>query len=146
MFMWFFLALAASVLWGLVYALHEQVYKHISVLSSIVIDGFVIFVLVGILAWKGGFLERDLAIVLSSEKVAWLLGAQILAALAATVLVAFSINYKNATVAGLVEMTYPLFIVLFTYLLFRESHLNMGTVIGGVLIFTGVVCVYFFNR
>jgi drug/metabolite transporter (DMT)-like permease len=60
--------------------------------------------------------------------------------------IVFAIKDKNATVASLIEISYPLFVVLFGYLLYRSTHLNTGTIIGGLLVFAGIVMVYIFNK
>jgi len=61
----------------------------------------------------------------------------------ANVAIVLSIQSKNATTAGLIELSYPLFTILFTWVLFHEHHLNMATVIGSILISLGVICVGF---
>jgi len=45
---------------------------------------------------------------------------------------------KNPTLASLIEISYPLFVVLFTWLFFREFQLNMMTLCGGLLVLIGV--------
>jgi len=44
-------------------------------------------------------------------------------------LIIIAIKNKNATVASLIEISYPIFVVLFSYLIFRNSNLNTGTII-----------------
>lgn len=51
----------------------------------------------------------------------------------------------SPTVATILEMTYPLFIALFGYLLFKENQLDMATLIGGALIFCGVGIIIYFK-
>lgn len=46
----------------------------------------------------------------------------------AELLIGFSIVAKNATLSGLIEISYPIFIALFSYILFRHT-LNMATII-----------------
>ncbi len=57
-----------------------------------------------------------------------------------------SMQEKNATVAGLVEIAYPLFTALFTWLFFREVEMSWGTAFGGLLVLSGVACIYYFER
>ena len=56
---------------------------------------------------------------------------------------ALAINQKNATLASLLEISYPLFIILFTALFFREIHLDLVGMIGAMLILLGCVLVVF---
>ncbi len=57
-----------------------------------------------------------------------------------------SITKQNAEVSSLIEISYPLFIALFGLLFFQENNANGGTIVGGILIFAGVVAIYLFNR
>jgi len=93
-----------------------------------------------------GSLKPDMFAIQSSKKLQWLLLGGIATAILADVFIALSITNKNATLAGLVEISYPIFIALFAYLLFKQTQLNTATIIGGILIFTGVFIIYFFNR
>jgi drug/metabolite transporter (DMT)-like permease len=45
---------------------------------------------------------------------------------------------KNPTLASLIEISYPFFVVLFTWVFFRQCQLNLSTMIGGLLILAGV--------
>jgi drug/metabolite transporter (DMT)-like permease len=68
------------------------------------------------------------------------------ATLAAELCIGLSIANKNATLAGLIEITYPIFIALIGFALIRENNLNVPTALAAVLIFSGVGLIYFFNR
>ena len=144
--MWLLFAVGASVFWGITYVINEQVYKHISVLSSIAITLAVSGLFVGLVALGTGTFSRDIATLSASPKVLWLLLAGIVVLTVAELLIGFSIVGKNATIAGLIEISYPLFIVLFSYLLFKESNLSVATVVGGAFVFVGVGIIYVFNR
>lgn len=144
--MWILYALGASVLWGLNYVLAEQLYKNISVITSISITTFFTFIITLLVAFNRGVLFRDVTAILDSKRLIIILVAEIVVFILADLLIAFSIIEKSATIAGLIEISYPLFIALFAYLIFRESELNMSISIGGLFIFVGVGIIYFFNR
>jgi drug/metabolite transporter (DMT)-like permease len=144
--MWLLFAVGASVFWGITYVINEQVYKHISVLSSIAITLAASGLFVGLVALATGTFGKDIATLSASPKVLWLLIAGIAVLTIAELLIGFSIVGKNATIAGLIEISYPLFIVLFSYLLFKESNLSVATVVGGAFVFIGVGVIYAFNR
>ncbi|MFA6256481.1 MAG: EamA family transporter [Candidatus Absconditabacterales bacterium] len=61
-------------------------------------------------------------------------------------LILVAIKNKNATVASLIEISYPIFVVIFSYLLFKNTNLNTGTIFGGLLIIAGVILVYLANK
>ena|SRR3990167_5810937 len=136
--MWVLLAIAASLFWGLTYVLCEQLYKSISVETVLAITSFFIFLFLTIIAWMQQSLGRDLQTIASSRNLQILFIANIAALMIAELCIAFSIQGKNATLAGIIETSYPIFIVLFAYFLFRENQLSIGTAMGGLLIISGV--------
>ena len=144
--MWLVLATVASMFWGMSYVFSEQLYKHISVLTTLAIEMFVISLIIGVAALWEGTLKTDLATIASSRLVIWLLVASIVTFLVGELGIGFAISGKNATLAGLIEISYPLFIAIFAYLFFNESELNAGTSIGGAIVFAGVCVVYWFSR
>lgn len=65
--------------------------------------------------------------------------------LIAELFIGFSITAKSATLAGLIEISYPIFIALFSYLLFK-SQVSTSTIIGGIIVFAGIFVIYYFNK
>ena len=63
----------------------------------------------------------------------------------AEILIGLSIANKNAVFAGLIEISYPVFILLFAYLLFNENSLNLSILAGGTFVFIGVFIIFYFN-
>lgn len=47
----------------------------------------------------------------------------------------------NATIAALLDITYPLFIAIVAWLLYRENHLDWSVLVGGGLIFSGAMLI-----
>ena len=56
-----------------------------------------------------------------------------------------AVRGRNATLASLIEISYPVFVALFAWLLFREIHVNASVVVGGLLVFAGV-CLIVWNN
>jgi len=139
--MWLIIAAAAAVVWGLNYSLDEKIFE-LQVSPA---------TLLAFQAWLGAFLftilsyfttgKTDLAILSSNRTALWLTIASVIAVTTGIYLIAASIQAKNATLASLVEQTYPLFTVLFTYLLFHVHHLTRNVIIGGVMILIGAVII-----
>jgi drug/metabolite transporter (DMT)-like permease len=143
--MWVLLALTASLFWGLSYVFNEEIYKHVSVFTALSIMSFAIFVLTAIMAYITDSLKPDLVAIATSKRLAWYVAGGIMALLIAELFIGFSITAKNATLAGLIEISYPIFIALFSFLLFR-SVVSVPTLIGGAIIFIGVFVIYYFNN
>lgn len=144
--MWFIYATLASAFWGLTYVMSEQVFKHISITTALAINAAIIALVAGIAALATGVLRTDLATISSSGKVAGLVLTGALVLVVAEIFISLSIVSKNASLAGLVEITYPLFIALFAFLIFKESQLTLPTLLGGLLILVGVAVVYWFSH
>lgn len=128
------------------YTLGEQVYRQVSVLTAFTISAVIGAVVLGATLLFNPNLTKDLHTIASSRETLLLIAAQSLLNILATLAIGLSIQGRNATVAGLIEMTYPLFIVLTGYLLFRTMHLNLATAVGAAFITVGVTVVYIFNH
>lgn len=144
--MWLIYASLASAFWGLTYVLNEQVFKQISVPTTLAINGFLFAIVTFFIALYMGTFKADLATLSSSSRTLGLVAAGAAAIIIAEIFISLSITQKNATLAGLVEITYPLFIALFAYLLFKEGQLTLPVAMGGILILAGVFVIYWFAR
>lgn len=141
---WYIAALGAAIMWGIHYPLIGHALKHISLPSVLVISVLPLFVL-------GPFFVRPvLADLQTLMGLDWGIRALILAvsltSLMGTVFLYLAIGGKSATLAAVIEISYPVFVALFTWLLFREAHINASVVIGGALVFAGVVTIILGNR
>ncbi len=143
--MWIVFALGASLFWGMSYVLSEEIYKKISVFTSLSIMSLAVFVLAISIAYFTGNLRPDLVEIASSKKLMWYILGGIFALLVAELFIGFSIVSKNATLAGLIEISYPIFIALFSYILFK-NNVTVPTIVGGIIIFIGIFVIYYFNR
>jgi len=144
--MWVIYSIVAAILWGLDYSVTDMALKRINISTLLAIElciGFII--MLGISVASGAY-EADMAVILSSKRI---IGYVVLIAIAfnvANALIVLSIGNKNATLAGLIEISYPLFIVFFSRILFNEYDLNGRIMIGGVLIILGVCFVLLFSN
>ena len=144
--MWIIFSILAAVVWGFDYLFAEKVLKNISVLSFMSLQLFFAFIISFLVLMLSGTFKKDLVAMGSSRQLAAYLVAGVIAFTAGNFLILTSINAKNATLAGMIEISYPLFIALFAYLLFKENQINLGTLVGALLIFSGVFVIYFFNK
>jgi drug/metabolite transporter (DMT)-like permease len=144
--MWVIFAFVSSILWGLAYVINEQIYRKISVVTSIGITTLFTAVVMLLIACKGRFLMEDLGAIRRSNQLLGLVVAETIVLMLAEVFIGLSITNKNATLAGLIEISYPVFIILFAYLLFKENQLSISAAAGGSLIFLGIFIIYYFNK
>jgi len=145
--LWFFYACAAAVIWGINYAVAGRLLERgMSPQTLFLID--MIFGALGMALivsmtgkWQATYSELHLA---RAECLLLLIAA--ITAMVAALLIFMSIQAKNATVASLIEVTYPFFTAFFAWLLFRQNTLNLATLVGGVLILAGIVIIARGNR
>ncbi|MBX9705949.1 MAG: DMT family transporter [Gammaproteobacteria bacterium] len=138
--MWFIFAVLAAILWGLNYALAEKVLYRLSPVGLLTIElwiGALLFTLISYFTT----LKRDLVILMTEPVTLWLTLSEAIVVVIASFFIVASIQLKNATVAGLIELAYPLFTIFFSWLLFNEFHLNSWMILGGLLIFIGVLII-----
>lgn len=145
--MWIVYAVLASVLWGVSYAAAGRLlgkglpplnfYACYLAVGALVIGAFLAF------SGRAAKFAEDFRAV--GGDWVWLLVA-VFAAPAAGLLIFTAIAEKNAPVASLIEISYPLAAAFFTWLFFRESTLNLQTALGAVLIYAGIIVVALGNR
>jgi drug/metabolite transporter (DMT)-like permease len=141
--LWLIYALAAAVIWGINYAVSGRLLeKGLSPQALFFLDLVFGALAVGAVITLTGKWNATFSQVraLSASDCAWLVVA-LTAATAAGLLIFLSIGAKNATLASLIEVTYPIFTALFAWALFRQATLNPATLLGALLIFAGVIVV-----
>lgn len=145
--MWLFYALTAAILWGVSYAASGRVLERgISPLALYFCYGVFGVALGGIALMVTGKLLTIPADIrgLQGDWVWFVIS--IVGAAVGALLIYMAIGEKNATVASLIEVSYPIFVALFTWIFFREVQFNLQTVVGGALILSGVAVVFLGNR
>lgn len=144
--MWLVYAMAAAIIWGLDYALYERIFSNkISPITMLVFQllfGFLLFFLISFRTQ----LKTDLMILANNRQVLWLFVLALITFNLGNLLVFLSIEAKNATLAGLIELCYPIFTIFFTWCLFGTNRATPSVIIGGSLIFIGVFIIGYFNR
>jgi len=133
---WYIAAIGAAILWGIHYPLVDHALRRVSLVSVLLLTALPI-VVVSLLA------ARDIAAdLVALRAMRWpeqlAIFAIMLTSLGGTVLLYLSITGKNATLASLIEISYPVFVALFAYLLFRQIQFNASVVLGACFVFLGV--------
>ena len=135
--MWLVCAIIAAILWGLNYTLAEKILHHISPMTLLAFEMLIGAISFFVLSYFMT-LKEDIAAVISQSNLLLIIILEIVVVLIANFLIVYSIQAKNATVTGFVELIYPLFTIFFTWILFHENHLSKEVMIGGGLIMIGV--------
>lgn len=143
--LWFFAALSAAILWAISYTVSEVLLKeHNLGVGTIMMFTQVVtlpvWLIIGLSSAKFG---QDWATITSSS---WVIPAMIVLCAFTCVLgnhlTMFSISQKNATLASMIEISYPFFVALFGWFIFKEAQINWWTGLGGLMIFSGIAVIY----
>lgn len=141
---WYLAALGAAVVWGIHYPLIAHALKHVSVPSVLLLSVLPALVL-GPLFYRPVMADLQILAGLGWSTRA-LIMALSLTSLAGTVFMYLAIGAKNATLAAMIEISYPVFVALFSWLLFREMQINASVLAGALLVFAGVAFIILGNR
>ncbi len=140
--MWLIYAIAASLCWGMSYAASGPILKK-GFSPLVFFFGYTLFGLIGASAalLSSGKLSSALRLEgLAKGEYGWFFFSVAGSALGAYLTYA-AMSAKNPTIASLIEISYPLFVVLFAWVFFREMQLNTITLIGGGLVLAGVAVI-----
>ena len=140
---WYVAGLGAALAWGIHYPLVDHALRKISLVSVLLLTALPISI-VALLFWRTVAADYGVWRAMDLGTRGQIL-APALTSLAGSVLLFLSISGKNATLASLIEISYPVFVALFAFALFREVHLNASVLVGGALVFAGVAVIIMNN-
>src|ERR1700741_1485686 len=135
---WWMYALISAACWGAQYVLMETLFRRVDFAAAFSFLSLANGILVAAILWI--FYPRQNWWKLG---VIWVVVLYLVFGTGAYLFNALAINQKNATLASLLEISYPLFIILFTAIFFRQIHLDLIGLTGAALIFIGCVLVVF---
>jgi drug/metabolite transporter (DMT)-like permease len=141
---WYVAALGAAIVWGIHYPLIDFAMKRLSVYSVLLISVIPIVLLMPVFL-RG--VARDVqiyrALPLSEQ---WLIAVVAVTSTLGALFLYTAVSGRNATLASLIEITYPVFVVFFAWLFFRQLHVNLSVIAGGILILVGAGLIIYNNR
>ena len=141
---WALLTMAGAIFWGLAYALLGKL-LHSGISSSFALVCIGVFTLSTymIVLSRSGTFQAGIEI-MQQNKVALLCLLGVAACLiSGQFLVYKAIALKDAPHVAILEISYPIFTCLFTWVLFRNLEMSWNIVVGGALIFIGSALVLF---
>ena len=134
------LALLASVLWGLTYCLDERLLESLSVFKVYFLHCLCGVVVAGVFLLVQGEPIGSLVSLSAGSASKLLVLLTLLTATTATLCILGSIRLLGANTSAVLEISYPLFVALFSTLIFR-GQLQPPVVIGGAFIFIGAAII-----
>jgi drug/metabolite transporter (DMT)-like permease len=139
----FLYAIGAAITWGVVYTIDQQILKSASPFTLLFVSSLVTSILCLPFAV---FQSRALSLLLQESCKSWLLiaGSLVLAGLA-NLFIFSSIRALGASTAATLEITYPFFVVLFSFFAFQIRPSPMFLV-GVFLLFAGATVILMFGQ
>ena len=142
--MWFWFALATAVVWGLCYAVTAYISKSFSGSAYMLLCYLIVTPLYALLCYKQTRFA-EIPQLLQWPLIGWVILASLsLAAGNLLIIQAFKLA-PNPFWVNVVEISFPLFTVLFSYLLFRMGYVTLASVCGFALIAGGLAIIYKFQ-
>jgi len=141
---WYVAAFGAAITWGIYYPLVDMALKRISLYSIILLSMIPIFLVLPLFLRNVSVDIETVKTLPASEH--WVIAALGLIGLFGEVMVYLAITGKNATLASLIEMTYPVFVVLFAYLFYRQMHVTASVFVGGMMVLIGSGLIIYNNQ
>jgi len=145
--MWFIYAFSAAIIWGVSYAASgraiERGVSPIVFFTMYTVSGAI----GGLIAMAASGQIASLPATVRNLGPDWKwLAIAVVASSIGSLLIYMAIGEKNATIASLVEISYPLFVAIFAWVFFREMQFNTATICGAAMILGGVAVVFLANR
>ena len=141
---WYIAALGAALSWGVHYPLVGFALQRISLFGVLMLTSIPILLL---LPFFYGQLTTDVqnfrGLSMTEQAMISAIG---LTSLTGAACVFLAIGSKNATLASLIEISYPVFVALFSYLMFKQIHLNASAALGGLLVMVGTGLIIINNK
>ena len=139
---WWIYALISAACWGAQYVLMETLFRKVDFAAAFSFLSLMNGILVSAILWVL-YPRQNWAKLWENWPTVWMIILYLVVGTGAYLFNGLAINEKNATMASLLEISYPLFIILFTLIFLREFHLNAAGLAGAVLILAGCVLVVF---
>ena len=133
----------AALLWGLSYSIYGQVLKTISVPTLMV---YVALANIGSALAFSAITGNKISLTspFVNPELGLLLILVIISGASAWLIMLNVVKFVSPTYAAFGEVAYPLFVPIFSYLIFRRNEFDWGTILGGLLVMIGLfIMVYF---
>jgi drug/metabolite transporter (DMT)-like permease len=134
----FIYAIGAAITWGLVYAIDQKILAGVPPLTLLFIDSMIatVVMLPCVFISNGSIKE----VLISGRANLLLIILSVILATVANFLIFSGIKNLGSATASIIEIAYPFFVVLFSYIFFRATP-NLYFFIGGALIFIGSIII-----
>ncbi len=134
----FIYAIGAAVTWGLVYTIDQKILSAVSPMALLFVDSLLMaIIMLPFVFFSHGSIKT---LFLSGKTNLLLILLSVALATLANFLIFSSIKSLGSSTASVIEIAYPFFVVLFSFIIFRSTP-NMYFLLGGALIFVGAAII-----
>ena len=132
-------SIGAAVVWGLVYTLDQKILNNLSPSTLLFVSSLIVMIIMLPFVL---FDSEPIKTFMNSGRynITLVISSVLLAALA-NFLIFSSIKILNASAASFIEISYPFFVVLFSFIIFRAMP-SIYFLLGGILIFLGSFIIF----
>lgn len=135
--MWFLFAILASILWGIGYIINQLLMRTFSALEILFIESILIVSFgLPLLILSSNLKPLFFKVCQLNNALLIFVGTSIYVLAAFFIL--SSIKGSNASIAAAIESSYPIFTMIFAYIILREVQFNIPIIIGTVLVLSGL--------
>ncbi|MES2930819.1 MAG: DMT family transporter [Patescibacteria group bacterium] len=139
----FIYAAGAAITWGLVYAIDGKILSTTSPLALLFVNSVVTTVIM--LPFAFSDYESIRTLISSGKGNLGLVASAIILATAGNFFIFSAIKSMDASSASIIEIAYPFFVILFSFILYKTVP-TLSFFIGGIFIFIGAAIIIYFNK
>lgn len=131
-------AVGAAITWGLVYTVDQKILFNVTPITLLFINSILTaIIMLPFVFFNNGSIKE---VLMSGRANLSLIVFSVILATLSSFFIFSSIKKLDASTASMIEIAYPFFVVLFSYIIFRSTP-NIYFLIGGVLIFVGSIII-----
>jgi drug/metabolite transporter (DMT)-like permease len=141
--LWFWLSLGTAALWGISYVVSEKLMHDGMSPAFLMLAALVLGIpFYGIYAYLNNEIAPSIEIMKSSPTQGLLLFIASFIFVISNLMILMAVQMKNATLVNMIEITYPIFTIIFTAIFLKKFHLDTSSIAGATLIFAGVFLIF----
>ncbi len=133
--------LIAAMLWGFVYAVDGKLLKTITPTTIILFNGIISIIFCFFVFWSKGFDSSKFFGEDASLKIISITFVTHILTILASFLALSAIVKIGASTAAIIELSYPFFVIVFSWLLFGQT-ITKEVLFGGLLMFAGCLLIF----
>ena len=138
--MWFWYAITASVLWGINYVGNQYLLRYLTSFEIMFLESVLLVIVFLVWFCINGEI-KTVFFKLNSLKLAAVFFLCAAIYVTAVVCIFKSITLSNASYAAIIEACYPIFTMIFAYLILGEIQFTLTSLIGCGFVLTGLIII-----